>query len=110
MARETQKPVINCSIANCGGAADSDCTDRFCNPISSPAENQPREGLYEVIKEEAKKAIRAKRVCFFRPLCPYCLFCFYSLQPLQVELFMFISAHQTFAPNLKVNSTLTPTG
>ncbi|HEV2666812.1 MAG TPA: hypothetical protein VG324_17970, partial [Blastocatellia bacterium] len=32
--------------------------------ISSPAENQPRKGLYEVIKEEAKKAIRAKRSWF----------------------------------------------
>jgi hypothetical protein len=42
-------------MANCGGAADSDRTDRFCNPISSPAENQPGEGLYEVIKEEAKR-------------------------------------------------------
>src|SRR5215475_11336564 len=73
MARETQKPVIICSIANCGGAADSDCTDRFCNPISSPAENQPREGLYDVIKEEAKKAIRAKRVEF-----SFSLFAFFA--------------------------------
>jgi hypothetical protein len=32
------------------------------------------------------------------------------LQPLQVELFMFISAHQFFAPNLKVNPALMPTG
>jgi hypothetical protein len=56
--------VIICSITNCGGAADSDCTVRYCDPISSPAENQPREGLYEVIKKEAQKAIRAKKAVF----------------------------------------------
>jgi len=64
-----------------------------------------------VIKEEAKKAIRAKRVLSSFTL--FALIAFFAstlYKPLQVELFMFISAHQSFAPNLKVNPALTLTG
>jgi hypothetical protein len=57
-------------MANCGGsAADSDCTLRFC--ISSPAENQPREGFYEVIKSKQKGNKGKEGEIFICPLCPY---------------------------------------
>jgi hypothetical protein len=67
---------------------------------------RPREAPFEVIKMEAKRARMVKN-SFFAILA---LFAFTLALSVQVELFTFILTRQPFAPNLKVNPTVTPTG